>query len=84
MTCQNLGKLLSSFQNLTGETDERDLRTLIGDDDDAKALLKRCVFVEVRDHLINLELRKVYKDKQLLLKPERLRKRQLGLQINQE
>ena len=62
VTCQNLGKLLSSFQNLTGETDERDLRTLIGDDDDAKALLKRCVFVEVRDHLINLELRKVYKE----------------------
>ena len=38
------------------------MRALTGDDDDAKALLKRCIFVEVRDHLINLELRKVYKE----------------------
>ena len=54
--------MLSSFQTLTGETDERELRALTGDDDDAKALLKRCVFVEVRNHLINLELRKVHKE----------------------
>ena len=38
------------------------MRALTGDDDDAKTLLKCCIFVEVRAHLIKLELRKVYKD----------------------
>ena len=62
MTCQNLGKLLSSFEQLTADTDERELRVLTGTDDDGKAILKRCVFVEVRDHLIRQELRTVHRD----------------------
>ena len=31
-------------------------------DDDAKAILKRCMFVEVRDHLIKPELRATHRD----------------------
>ena len=59
VTCQNLGKLLGSFERLTADTDERELRALTGTDDDGKAILKRCVFVEVRDHLIKPALRMV-------------------------
>ena len=50
VTIQNLGKLVGAFPNLTSETTERELRSLMGSDDDAKAVLKRCMFVEVRDN----------------------------------
>ena len=62
VTCQNLGKLLSNFRDLTADTDERQLRALTEEDDDAKAILKRCVFVDVRDHLIRPELRTVHRE----------------------
>ena len=62
VTCQNLGKLLATFQNITSDMDERQLRALTGEDDDGKAILKRCVFVEVRDHLIKPELRQVHRE----------------------
>ncbi len=62
VTCQNLGKLLSNFRDLTADTDERQLRALTEGDDDAKAILKRCVFVDVRDHLIRPELRTVHRE----------------------
>ncbi len=35
---------------------ERQLRALTGDDDDAKAILKRCMFVEAWEHVIKPEL----------------------------
>ena len=62
VTCQSLGKLLATFDNLRSDMDERELRALTGEDEDAKAILKRCVFVEVRDHLIRPELRKVHQE----------------------
>ena len=62
VTCQHLGKLLGSFDSLTADTDERQLRAMTGEDDDAKAILKRCVFVEVRDHVIKPALRIVHRD----------------------
>ena len=62
VTCQSLGKLLSIFDNLRSDMDERQLRALTGEDEDAKAILKRCVFVEVRDHLIKPELRQVHRE----------------------
>ena len=62
VTCQSLGKLLATFDNLRSDMDERELRALTGEDEDAKAILKRCVFVEVRDHLIRPELRMVHQE----------------------
>ena len=62
VTCQDPGKLLGSFQKLSADMDERELRALTGCDDDAKAILKRCVFVEVREHLIKPELRQTHRD----------------------
>ena len=35
---------------------------IAGTDEDGKAILKRCVFVEVRDHIIRQELRTVHRD----------------------
>ena len=58
VTCQDVGKLLSTFQKLGADTDERELRALTGHDEDAKAILNRCVFVEVREHVIRPELPK--------------------------
>ena len=58
VACQDVGKLLSTFQKLGADTDERELRALTGHDEDAKAILNRCVFVEVREHVIRPELRK--------------------------
>ena len=62
VTCQNLGKLLAPFEPITADTDERQLRLIAGSHEDGKAILKRCVFVEVRDHLIRQELRTVHRD----------------------
>ena len=62
VTCQNLGKLLGSFETITADTDERVLRAIAGTDDDAKAILKRCIFVEVRGHLIKPDLRRTHRD----------------------
>ena len=56
VTIQHLGKLVGAFTNLTSETSERELRSEIGSDDDVKAILKRCMFVEVRENLIKPEL----------------------------
>ena len=58
VACQDVGKLLSTFQKLGADTDERELRALTGHDEDAKAILNRCVFVEVREHVIRPELPK--------------------------
>ena len=58
VACQDVGKLLSTFQKLGVDTDERELRALTGHDEDAKAILNRCVFVEVREHVIRPELPK--------------------------
>ena len=62
VTCQNLGKLLAPFEQINADTDERQLRLIAGSHEDGKAILKRCVFVEVRDHLIRQELRTVHRD----------------------
>jgi hypothetical protein len=62
VTCQNLGKLMAHFQDIKSDMDERQLRAITGDDDDGNAVLKRCVFVEVRDHLIKPELRKEHRE----------------------
>ena len=58
MTGQDVGKLRSTLQKLGADTDERELRALTGHDEDAKPTLKRCVFVEVRGHVIRPELPK--------------------------
>ena len=57
VACQDVGKLLSTLQKLGADTDERELRALTGHDEDAKAILNRCVFVEVREHVTRPELR---------------------------
>ena len=62
VTCQDVEKLLGSFQSLSADMDERELRALTGCNDDAKAILKRCVFVEVREHMIKPELRQTHRD----------------------
>ena len=56
VTCQDVGKLFGSFQSLSADMDERELRAMTGCNDDAKAILKRCVFVEVREHMIKPEV----------------------------
>ena len=56
VTIQHLGKLVGAFANLTSETSERELRAEIGTDDDLKAILKRCMFVEVRGNMMKPEL----------------------------
>ena len=58
VTCQDVGKLLSTFQKLGADTEERELRALTGHDEDAKVIFNRYVFVEVREHVIRPELRK--------------------------
>ena len=60
VACQDVGKLLSTFQKLGADTDERELRALTGHDEDAKAILNRCVFVEAREHVSKPELRKTH------------------------
>ena len=62
VTCQNLGKLLHTFSGIKSDMDERQLRALTGEDEDGKAILKRCVFVEVLDHLIKPEMRKIHRE----------------------
>ena len=56
VTIQHLGKLVGAFANLTSETSERELRAEIGTDDDLKAILKRCMFVEVRKNMMKPEI----------------------------
>ena len=60
VTGQDVGKLLSTFQKLGADTGERELRALAGHDEDAKAILRRCVFVEAREHVRKPEMRKTH------------------------
>ena len=62
VTVQNLGKLLPIFTELTADATEQDLRASVGNDDDAKAILERCMFVEVRDQLVEPRLRAAHQD----------------------
>ena len=62
MTCQDVGKLLSTSQKLGADTGERELRALAGHDEDAKAIPRRCVFVEAREHVSKPELRKTHRE----------------------
>ena len=62
VTVQNLGKLMLLLEGVSADSDERELRGIVGENDDIKAVLKRCIVVEVRDHLIKQELREEYRD----------------------
>ena len=62
VTVQHLGKLFPIFTELTADATERSLRASVGNDDDAKAILKRCMFVEVRDQLVEPRLRAAQRD----------------------
>ena len=53
----------STLQTLGADTDERELRALAGHDEDAKAILKLCVFVEVRERVIKPELRRSHRER---------------------
>ena len=52
----------STLQTLGADTDERELRALAGHDEDATAILKLCVFVEVRERVIKPELRRSHRE----------------------